>query len=89
MLLRSSEWIYCFGFRLGRCVSGGYATSAEGQGGNRLTSAWCARIQLVQAVPSELKIQQEYKDLLMENTEKVLLSVNKVHQGHPILQRRE
>jgi hypothetical protein len=32
----------------------------------------------VQAVPSELKIQQEFKDLLMENTEKVLLSVHQV-----------
>jgi len=32
------------------------------------------------AVPSELKIQQEYKDLLIENTEKVLLSV---HQKPP------
>ncbi len=33
---------------------------------------------LEQAVPSELKIQQEFKDLLMENTEKVLLSVHQV-----------
>jgi hypothetical protein len=39
----------------------------------------CAQ-QSVQAVPSELKTQQEFKDLLMENTEKVLLSVHPVPQ---------
>jgi hypothetical protein len=33
---------------------------------------------MLQAVPKELKIQQEFKDLLMENTEKVLLSVHQV-----------
>ncbi len=31
-----------------------------------------------QAVPSELKQQQKFKDLLMTNTEKVLLSVHPV-----------
>ena len=32
----------------------------------------------MQAVPKELKVQQVFKDLLMENTEKVLLSVHQV-----------
>ena len=31
-----------------------------------------------QAVPAELRLQQRYKDLLIENTEKVLLTVNPV-----------
>jgi hypothetical protein len=29
-------------------------------------------------VPAELRLQQRYKDLLIENTEKVLLTVNPV-----------
>ncbi len=33
---------------------------------------------MVQAVPSELKKQQEYKDLLIDNTEKILLTINQV-----------
>jgi hypothetical protein len=36
---------------------------------------------LVQAVPSELKVQQEYKDRLIENTEKILMSVHQVPRG--------
>ncbi len=36
---------------------------------------------LVQAVPSELKVQQEYKDRLIENTEKILMSVHQVLRG--------
>jgi hypothetical protein len=35
-------------------------------------------LELSQAVPSELKQQQKFKDLLMTNTEKVLLSVHPV-----------
>ena len=35
---------------------------------------------MVQAVPSELKITQEYKDELIDNTEKILLSVFTVPQ---------
>ena len=34
----------------------------------------------MQAVRSELKVQQKYKDLLIANTEKVLLSVQQVPQ---------
>jgi hypothetical protein len=36
---------------------------------------------LVQAVPSELKVQQEYRDKLIENTEKILLSTHQVPRG--------
>ncbi len=45
--------------------------------GQREIDALCV-LQWVQAVPAELKMQQEFKDLLMENTEKVLLSVHQV-----------
>jgi hypothetical protein len=34
-------------------------------------------------VPKELKVQQQFKDLLMENTEKVLLSVK--HVSHKMI----
>jgi hypothetical protein len=44
---------------------------------------------MLQAVPSELKIQQEFKDLLMENTEKVLLSVHQVPRVISFIRRRE
>ncbi len=43
----------------------------------------------MQAIPSKLKIQQDYKDQLMENTEKVLLSIHQVHHQASIFNRRE
>jgi hypothetical protein len=36
----------------------------------------------LQAVPAELRRQQRYRDLLIENTEKVLLTVNPVRSSN-------
>jgi hypothetical protein len=68
-------------FRVTVCV-GDIQDGASGYGQARelgqLNKQISAGVILLQAVPKELKIQQAFKDLLMENTEKVLLSVHPV-----------